>query len=242
MIQTPFWQKPMVRRRSKSSHRVEHGRRREGAAGPEALVPVLADDPGVAGRRVDPRLDPTRDLLEPVDAPQVDLLLLRAQVAEVAVGVDQARDRERRRAARRRAVVGPRNRSTSSRVTRRRRSPRARGEGLGPGAVGSPVQIRPTLRIRSAGPSFVQPQGPAGECLLGACPVGDRGDAVDEEVRDARGVAGRLVERGGVAERRRGRRRRCRRTRPARITPRSGRRRISAGRPEQRADRLLERR
>ena len=54
-------------------------RRREGAARPEALVPVAAGDPGIARQGVDSLLDPPRDLVGPVDAPQVEPFLDRPQ-------------------------------------------------------------------------------------------------------------------------------------------------------------------
>ena len=68
--------------------------------GPEALVPVPAGDPRVAGVGVDPRLDPAGDLVERRDPAQVELFLAGPERFHVAVGVDQARAWRRRRAAR----------------------------------------------------------------------------------------------------------------------------------------------
>ena len=73
---------------------VEHGGGGEGAAGPEALVPVppvIHESPG----GVDPRLDPPGDLVERADPAQVDLLVAGPERFDVAVGVDQAGHGER---------------------------------------------------------------------------------------------------------------------------------------------------
>ena len=131
---------PLEPDRPVRGHRVEHRRGRERAARPEALVPVPAGDPRVAGRRVDPRLDPPGDLLERRDPAQVDLFLAGAERLHVAVGVDQAGDREgvgpvdhagrraaeahdlrrrcRRRRSRRRGRPGPRPRGGRGRRSR----------------------------------------------------------------------------------------------------------------------------
>ena len=217
---------------------VEDGGRRERAAGPEALVPVAARDPAVAGRGVGAGLDPAGDLLQARDAPEVHLLQrsrpasLRWPWASIRPGIAKAPGRSTSR------VVGPRNFRTSSAGPTATISPPRAARASAQGRSGSPVQIRPTFRIRSGGPSFGSRSArPASFswCLpsaMAATPLTNRYwtpgayRVGSSKVAASRKVAGSKATTSAKA--------------PGRSTPRSGSRRISAGRPDAGADGLLQ--
>ena len=112
---------------------VEGGGGREFAARPVALVPVLADHPRVARVGVDPGLHQAGDLLGRLHAAEVDLLLHRAEIGQVDVGVDQPRGGEGVRALDR--------------------------PGVRSGEPRRPPRPYPRRRSRRGGPRSLQPRG-----------------------------------------------------------------------------------
>ena len=218
--------------------RVEHGRGREGPARPEALVPVPSGDPGVAGSAVailaftrratsSSELTPRRSTcsrLAPSDSTW-PWASIRPGIGEVGGAVDDA------------WFAAPGYRSRSSPAAHRDDDAASRGDRLGPGIRGvagpdpSGVQdeVGRPVRLRSQGSARqFRPRG----ALHRGLALGDHGHAVDEEVPDAGRIPRRVVECRGIAKRRGvedddvGERAR-------RSLPRSGRPRISAGRPVQ---------
>ena len=216
--------------------RVEHGRGRERAARPEALVPVPAGDPRVGRGGLDPRLDPPRDFVERRHAAQVELFLAGAQRLHVPVGIDQARASRSASGRSITRVDGPRNRMTSARRAHGRDRAAARGQRLGPGigAVAGPDPLH--LDDQVGGTVVVQPQRAAGKlgcriraylklpAAISATPLTNRYFTPGayrvgwSKVAASRNVSGSKTTMSAIA--------------PCRITPRSGRPRISAGKPE----------
>ena len=148
----------------------------------------------------------------------------------MAVGVDQARDREGAGAIDDAASSARGSASTSSAVPTATISPAPRRQGLGPGSFRVARPDPADLEDQVGRPVLGQPQGPARELLvrlpsaMAATPLTNRYSTPgayrvgSSKVAASRKVVGSKTTTSANA--------------PGRITPRSGRRRISAGRPE----------
>ena len=151
--------------------------------------------------------------------------------ASIRPGIAKASSRSTSR------VEGPRNRMTSARLPTATIEPLRAARASAQGFTLSPVQIRLTLRIKSAGPSCRSRKARPGSLArdsgtrLEPFPT-DQGHSVDEQVFHSGSVPGRVVKGCRIAERGRVEHDNVSAIAPARITPRSGSPRISAGQPE----------